>query len=629
MCGVVAITTKYPNNWDISQPLQSIRHRGEDDQGIYVSTNRDCYLGHVRLSILDLSKSGHQPMSDATGRFIISYNGEVYNYHDLKVDLENKYGTINWNSNTDTEVIIEGFARENVSFLDKLNGIFSLVIYDVQERLSYVLRDPLGIKPMFFTEQFGAVFFCSELKGLLAISELKLTLRHDSLAAQLAFMYVPEPHTLYCEVEKTQPGVCFVYKYGCLVSSIPLFSHLVSGSFFSTEDEAISELQQTFSTAVRRQLVSDVPVSLFLSGGLDSSAVAREAVYSGAKVKDAYTIAFSADDRKFDAQSDDLHYAHLMANRLGINLEVITAKQDMLSILPEVIQFMDDGFTDPAAINTYIMCDAARKNGIKVILSGQGADEHLGGYRRYLAEKILNNIPAPLRSVLSLFAKILPEQISGRFNAINRRIKRIGALSGKSIHNRIFSMYSWAEPREINNLFVGQIGSSYKFELLKLYDLYSDNDIVDAMMYIDHQYDLMSLNLCYTDRMSMANGVEARVPFLDFDLIRVMNSIPAKLKVKGQHGKYVFKKAMEAYLPHEIIYREKAGFGLPIRAWMSNSKDLLSHYLDKTKIEQQGIFNSSVIDQLLQEQYQGKKDNSYLLLTLLTQQIWLDNRGIY
>jgi len=286
MCGIIAISSPVDRNISLKSSILEIHHRGPDDSGEYISSAGDCSLGQVRLSILDLSVAGHQPMADKSGRFVITYNGEVYNYRNLKSSLVKKYGDIDWRSETDTEVIIEGFAREGITFLDKLNGIFSLVIYDKQQRKMYVLRDPIGIKPLFVTTQNGVVYFCSELKGLLAIQDLNRTLRHKSLADQISFMYVPEPYTMYKEFNKVQPGVCFTYQYGSLISSVPLFSHLVPvDTALSNENEAIEMLQETFSTAVQRQLVSDVPVSLFLSGGLDSSAIAISLPNSPAQQK--------------------------------------------------------------------------------------------------------------------------------------------------------------------------------------------------------------------------------------------------------------------------------------------------------------------------------------------------------
>ncbi len=615
-------------SFPIVRSLTEINHRGPDDQGSFVSKDGDCHLGHVRLSILDLSSAGRQPMEDASGRYVISYNGEVYNYIDLKGYLQRRHGRIEWKTGTDTEVVLEGFAREGVSFLERLNGIFAISIYDKSEKLLYVLRDPMGIKPLFVTEQSQGTFFCSEMKGLLVYPFLRRTLRLRSLGEQLAFMYVPEPHTLFEEISKIIPGICFIYHNGRLKESRQLFSRLGGVTFRLNEDDTAEALKEALELAVKRQLMGDVPASLFLSGGLDSSAIAYFAVKNAANLKDAYTISFKGEDSRHDAQSDDSYYASLMARELGLSLKVITANRNLLDLLPEIKMFMEDGFSDPAAINTYLICAGARNNGIKVMLSGQGADEYLGGYRRYMAEKMLRTIPETLRITLAKAGGLLPERLPGRFNSINRRLKRLASLAGQNSDARMLGLYTWAAPDFISKLFLDgkqfQIGA----EFLDLYRSFQGREVIETMMLLDHHYDLMSLNLCYTDRLSMAVGVETRVPFLDFDLVCLMNSIPVKMKVRGRQGKYIFKKAMESYLPREVIYREKAGFGLPIRAWMTNKNGLLGSYLESSRIRRQGIFDASEIERIVKEHFNGFRDHSYVLFTLLMQQIWLEAKSI-
>jgi asparagine synthase (glutamine-hydrolysing) len=626
MCGIVAISAPDARRFPMDGALAVTGHRGPDDRGIYVSDGGDCAIGHNRLSIFDLSCAGHQPMWDHSGRYVLTYNGEVYNFRDLRAELEARHGAIAWISGSDTEVVIEGFAREGIAFFDRMNGIFALAIYDTHERVMHVLRDPLGIKPLVMTEQHGAVFFCSELQGLLAMPRLARTLRRESFAEQIAFMYVPEPHTLFHEFRKVEPGVCLSYRAGRLIARRPLFTWLDDAPKIVGEREAIEQLRHAFAEAIGRQVAADVPVSLFLSGGLDSSVVAEQAIRSGADIRDAYTIAFSDADRRRDAQSDDLRYARIMAERLGIKLKVIEAEADFLNMLPELSRFMD-GFSDPAAINTYLICAAARRQGIKVMLSGQGADEFLGGYRRYFAERALQRMPGAIRFSLSAASGMLPANLPGKLNAVNRRLKRFAMLAAQSPRNRILGLYSWATPATIDQMFVEPLAGHPEDEFLALLAGLDHGDCVDTMMAIDRRYDLLSLNLTYTDRMSMAVGVEARVPFLDFELVRVMNAIPASLKVKGSQGKYALKKAMEPWLPHEIVYRSKAGFGLPIRAWMDKSSELLDRYLNRPRIERQGIFNGATIDRLRQEQASGAADHANVLLTLLTQQIGLDTLG--
>jgi len=565
-------------------------------------------------------------MTDASARFVISYNGEVYNYRDLKRYLVERHGSIAWKSDTDTEVIVEGFAREGVDFLNLLNGIFALAIYDAETRLLHVLRDPLGIKPLFVTRQLGATFFCSELKGLLAIPGLARTLREESLADQLAFMYVPEPNTLYREFEKVEPGVCLSYREGERISAQPLFDHLREPLEFSSEGDAIERLRAAFSTAVRRQLVADVPVSLFLSGGLDSSAVAQEAVRSGANIKDAYTIAFSDADRERDEQSDDLRYARIMAERLGLELRVVPATEDFIDILPKLMPFMEDGFTDPAAINTYVISSGARCAGNKVMLSGQGADEYLGGYRRYLAEAMLCRLPGWSRPALANALSFASLGLSKLGDGARRRLSRLARLVEQSAEARLVAMYTWTDAATIQELLPAPEVWSGAAALQATFDCFAGEETLAALMKMDQRYDLMSLNLCYTDRMSMATGVEARVPFLDFELVRIMNALPVGLKVKGWQGKYVLKKAMEPLLPREIIYREKAGFGLPIRAWLRNNPAMMNMYLDEKRLERQGLFRSAAVRRLLVEQLSGHADHAYTLFTLLCQQVWLDTQ---
>lgn len=624
MCGIIAVSTSQNLSFSMEPVLQSISHRGPDDNGSWNSEGGDCHLGHVRLSIVDLSSNGHQPMTDLSGRFVMVYNGEVYNFQNLKGELESKYGEISWRSHSDSEVIIEGFAREGVSFLSKLNGIFALAIYELKTSKLFLLRDPLGIKPLYYTAQNGSVYFSSEVKGLLAFPGIKRSVRKQSLADVLTFMYVPEPHTMYNEIFKLEPGQYYCFERGIEVGSNHLFEHLSEPMIVNSESDLIEQFQETFALSVKRQLMGDVPVSLFLSGGLDSSAVAYETVKQGAQVKDAYTIAFNSEDAKYDGQSDDLHYAKVVSDKLGIKLNVIEAKQNLLEMLPELSPYMEDGLADPACINTYIIAKAARDNGVKVMLSGQGADEFLGGYRRYMAEKMFRKMPPIALKGLALSGKFIPTTLPGRFNDKVRRIKKLTNTASLPVNERLLSLYMWNTPKAQAGLFKSahdiSIGQAHIDEFTRLENL----NIVDAMMKVDQKFDLMSLNLAYTDKMSMMTGLEARVPFLDFDLVRLMNSVPLDLKLRNGTQKYILKKAMEPFLPHEVIYRQKAGFALPIRAWLNKPSHLTGHYFDPKRIERQGIFCPHTLSTMCREQFAGQRDHTYTLFAMLSLQIWLD-----
>lgn len=627
MCGIVAVSSEGRTRYVNETILQSIKHRGPDDQGMFMSDSGDCELGHTRLSIRDLSDFGHQPMSDQSERYTLVYNGEIYNHESLRCELERKHGSIFWRSSSDTEVILEGFVREGTDFLGKLNGIFAIAIYDGQLRRLYVLRDPLGVKPLYCLQQNGAQIFASEVKAIRQMDGVLTTLRKQSLADVLSLMYVPEPYTMFNEIRKLAPGVCYQFESGDLIGEAFLFPDLSGDPIHENESHVIELFKQTFSDAVKRQLIADVPVSLFLSGGLDSSAVAVETIRAGGNVKDAYTIHTPPNNMQLDQQSDDLSYAKLIAKQFGLDLKVVETTPNMLDLLPSLSHFMEDGIADPAAINTYLICSAARDQGVKVMLSGQGADEYLGGYRRYLAEHLYRQIPKSVRGLMSLFGHLIPHSVPGSLNASARRIKKFMEMGSLDDKDRLVQAYIWADEAKVIDLFLDSEGIGVGLDHKREFALNKDSDIIDSMMLADQKFDLRSLNLAYTDKMSMAVGVEARVPFLDFELVKLMNSMPTKLKMKGYTQKYVLKKAMEGRLPRDVIYRSKAGFSLPIRSWLSSSSPLLEHYFSERRIMQQGIFKFESLKRLLDEQFLGLKDNAYIIFSMLSLQIWLDDNS--
>lgn len=624
MCGIIATNSKPGSNLAIQDGLRSIKHRGPDDEGMFTSGEGDTSIGQVRLSIIDLSQAGHQPMFDGTGRYAMVYNGEVYNYDVLKAGLDQKYPGIAWKSTSDSEVILEGFVREGGAFLSKLNGIFAIIIYDQLKQELHVLRDPIGIKPLYITEQNSILYFCSELKGLLSFPNLQKTLRKQSLADQLAFMYVPEPFTMYEEYQKVQCGIHYVYSQGKQQSANPLFAHLDEPVSFSGEEDMTAQFGTVFSESVKRQLMADVPVSLLLSGGLDSSAVAYEAVKNGGNIHSAYTISFSQKDTLLDQQSPDLFYAEKMAKTLNLDLRVIQAESNFLSLLPELIPFLEDGISDPAAINTYLISKSARKDGIKVMLSGQGADEYLCGYRRYAAEKYLQGMFPPVKAALSGLYKMIPSSVPGKLNGVARRIKRFAEAAGKPEEERLPGYFMWADKNTIRNFFADKNGVAPGKDLIDFFDAHKNDNRLETMLKADQQFDLLALNLSYSDKMSMATGVELRVPFLDFEMVRLMNSVPISMKLKNGEQKYILKKAMEQRLPHEIIYRHKAGFALPIRSWFAEENPMFDQYFDEARIRKQGVFDGGAIAELYRQQKSRKKDNSYALFAILCQQIWLE-----
>lgn len=625
MCGIFAVSSSSKLEVNTQNLLHSMAHRGPDANGSFVSELQSTHLGHVRLSILDLSDAGKQPMPDHSGRYMLSYNGEVYNSPELRRDLESQFGDIPWRSTSDTEVIVEGYARLGKAFLSRLNGMFALAIYDKQDDTTLLLRDPVGIKPLYLYQSANFIAAASEVKVLKQLPEVSLTLRRQSIVDSVSFMYVPEPHTMYEEVTKVEPGKYYICRAGSIVDSGELYQFLNDPIAFNSDEEWVEELDARLAKAVKSQLNADVPVSLFLSGGLDSSLVTAMAKRHEGIVSDAYTISFSAEDAKYDGQSDDLHYARIMADKFGIKLNVIQAEKNLLNLLPEMMPFLEDGIADPAAINTWLICKGARENGIKVLLSGQGADEYIGGYRRYLAEAMMQKMPDALLKLIGFGNKLLPSNLPGRLNGINRRLKRFGQAASMPIEDRLLSLYMWNDRPTTLNLFKNHKDLLVGDDHLSLFRSLSGIDTVSKMMKVDQKYDLMSLNLAYTDKMSMMASVETRVPFLDFDVVQLCNALPASLKLRGKQQKYALKKVAESYLPHEVIYRQKAGFALPIRSWFKSQQELVEDYLSTDMIKRTDVFDIASIERVKQEQAKGTKDHSYTLFSLLCMQIWLND----
>jgi asparagine synthase (glutamine-hydrolysing) len=564
-------------------------------------------------------------MSDASGRYVISFNGEIYNYRELKLALEREFGAIDWRSSTDTEVLLEGVARCGLSFLDRLNGIFAIALYDSVERELHVLRDPLGVKPLFWCEHAGAVLFASEIAALRGIEGVTLTPRPGAFAEQLAFMYVPEPGTAFQEVRKVEPGVLWSFRAGKKAGERRLFRWLDDAVVRGNERDLVGEFRRLFEAAVRRQLEADVPVSLMLSGGLDSSAIAAVAAIAGARIDSAYTIAVSDGDSAYDGQGSDVKAARFVAAEFGLRLHVVQAEERMLDLLPVAVAQLEEGICDPAAINGYVISRAASRRGVKVLLSGQGADELLCGYRRTYAETLLRKLPDRPRRAVGALAHCIPARMPGAFNAVSRRARRLASLAQLDGVDRLRAMYTWAPSERIAGLFVSppEQGWVREFEE-RVSALAVRRDVCGLMAGLDDEYDLRALNLAYCDRTSMAVGVEARVPFLDFDLVRFARALPSEMKLRGQTGKYILRRAMKGVLPDSVINRPKAGFGLPVRAWFRGESALVSRLCDEQRLRRQGLFRPAAVARLLEEQSEGREDWANLIYAFLSIQVWLD-----
>lgn len=626
MCGLVG----YIGNFDrelLTLMTASVEHRGPDDSGQWQSEDKFIGLGHRRLSILDLSSAGHQPMQTEDENFVMVYNGEVYNFKELKLELL-KSG-VTFHSETDTEVILKGIAKEGINYVKKLNGIFALAIFNKQDRTLYIVRDGLGVKPLYLGTTPKGYIFSSEMKSLLLEKSLSRELSERGIVNYLSFLWSPGSTTLLKYVEKILPGEVVCFKEGKLQErwffyDIPFSNKVLDIS----ESEAVSKLDSLLEQAVKRQMIADVPVGAFLSGGLDSSTLCYYASKETKGRLDCFTIDLSPDDLKKEGIVNDLPYAKKVADHLGVKLHTISVGSEAIEHLGRMIYHLDEPQADPAILNTLFIAELARKNNIKVLLSGSGGDDLFTGYRRHYAlmqEKYWADWPHILRKGLKLSTSALSSN-----QPFMRRIKKAFTYADLSSNDRLASYFLWCEPETVRNLLnkdrFSSIGSKDVLNpLLTTLDRLPDGvSDLNKMLYLECKHFLADHNLNYADKMTMAVGVEARVPFLDNDLVAFAATLPDHLKQKGTTGKYILKKTMEPYLPDEIIYRPKTGFGAPLRRWLKvELKNLVEHTLSEANITSRGIFNYEAVKKLVEEDRIGKRDASYTIFSLICLDMWM------
>ena len=625
MCGIIGISGKI-NEENLQKGVNLLSHRGPDDSGIFTDKELRIGLGHTRLSIQDLSSAGHQPMADNTGNVILVFNGEIYNFTELKLELEDKGYCFNGNS--DTEVLLNLYIEFGKEMFTRLNGIFALAIWDKRNASLLIARDALGVKPLYYSKiKTGSIAFASELKALLKLLPSNKELDIESINRYLAFLWCPGSGTPLKSVKKLLPGEAIIIKDGSIVESwlwyeLPIFSKPKKNL---SKKHAISGIDKYLRRAVHRQMVSDVPLGAFLSGGLDSSAIV-----SFAKEKDPDIRCFTIDTKGDQDQGivDDLPYAKRVAKHLNVSLDVVTIdSHKMANDLESMVIQLDEPLADPAALNVLYISKLAREQGIKVLLSGAGGDDLFTGYRRHYAlqlERYWAWMPKSARIRLEDFTSNIKVNSS-----IHRRVAKMFNGAGSDSLNRLINYFRWSGDTVLQSLYSPDFrqelatsnANQVMFDFLE--PIITDTSSLDQMLALEQRFFLADHNLIYTDKMSMAEGVEVRTPFLDLDLVEFSAKIPNRLKQKGSIGKWVFKRAMEPYLPKEIIYRPKTGFGAPLRTWIKNDlREMLKDLLSSDSINKRGLFSAKAVQQLILDNENGKIDASYTLLSLLCIEIW-------
>ena len=621
MCGIAGFLN-YDYRHDYFRQVNRIQiHRGPDHQGSWFSG--PIALFHQRLSIIDLSEKANQPFEKEG--LVIIYNGEIYNYPELRKELkENR--RINFITHSDTEVILELYRIHGVNCLHLLRGMYAFAIVDIQKKSLFLARDPFGIKPLFYTSQGKKFAFASELKTLIFSPDFNKKINTYALAGSMNYLWVPGNDCIFSGCNKLPAGSFLNADYNGNIEIQQYYQPDTRTADFD-EEELIDLLDHQISDSVNKHMVSDVPVSAFLSGGLDSSLISVLARKIGALT--TYTIKFADKDKKAEQMPDDSLFARKVAKKFDLDHHEIVISPEITRELPHLIYHLDEPLGDPAAINTYLICKAAKENGSKVLLSGMGADELFFGYRRQKAllwALKYRNIPKSIKQIVSSGIQYIPVRIGNRGVKPVRWAKRFLSFANLPESDAYMRSYSYYDEDALNNLFVKDMSN----EINRLYNDHrqvfhslSDKSVINQMCYTDMHMFMQGLNLTYTDRASMAASVEVRVPFIDTHVAKLAMSIPGELKFRKQESKYILKKVAERYLPHDVVYRPKASFGAPIRSWISGDlREMVDDLLSEGNVNKRGIFNPIFVKDLINSDRNGSEDQAYQIYHLLTIELW-------
>jgi asparagine synthase (glutamine-hydrolysing) len=612
MCGIAGIFSlkDKPSQHDLGVLSDCLAHRGPDAEGTYM--HDAVALAHRRLSILDLSENGNQPMFSHNSRYVMVYNGEIYNYREIANELRVKNPTIQFHSSSDSEIILEAFAQWGSDFVHRLNGMFAICIYDTKETALYIFRDRVGIKPVFYFNDPDNFYFSSELPGLEKILPKQADFDLNAIYLFLSYGCIPAPYSIYKNIKKLDPGSYLILKNGSLTirKYWDINQHLKSSPTITDDKKAIVLLSDLLKSSVQYQLVSDVPVGIFLSGGIDSSLITALATgFSNVRVN---TFTIGIDDKKYDESV----YAKKIANYLGTNhheyiLNVSEAKNELLNCM----DLFGEPFADSSALPTYLVSKLS-KDVVKVVLSGEGGDELFYGYGRYKwAERLSNPLIRNSASLIKRILKAYPKYAAklGYFNksaAFNSNIFSVDQLLFESYELEKFLKYSGLDlaEREVESAHYKGMDSASVFDFYN----YLPADL-----------------LVKIDRCTMANSIEARVPFLDHRVVSCAYSIHKSLKVKGKTQKYILKEILNQYVPAKYFDRPKKGFSIPLEEWLKKDLSFLidEHINDKTLERLDFIYRDKAeIKGLVQRFRNGESSLYYRIWCIILLNRWFEKR---
>ncbi len=614
-------------------------HRGPDDAGLWEQRFPDgsyIGLGSRRLAILDLSASGHMPMANADRSVVITYNGEIYNFADLRAELEGK--GYRFSSDTDTEVVLHLYEEEGPDCVKRLNGIFAFAICDTRAAtpILFVARDHFGVKPFYYWYRGRQMAFASEIKALLEVPGIRAELDPESLHQYLTFLWVPDPKTMFREIFKLPAGHYAVLKAGEL--SLTRYWDLTfpskDHSYAKSEKSLAQEIRERFRHSVEAQMISDVPIGAFLSAGLDSSSIVALMSRATSQPVRTYTITFPPKYRVGETTLDDPRVAARLARKLGCENQQIVVEPDVAALLPQLTWHMDEPTADPAIIPAYLVCREARKQAT-VLLSGVGGDELFAGYRKHVAHywaEHYRRLPGIFRGALEPAILNLPALRGTALKGPARLARKMARSASLSPSERFVMNCTYLDREQKSGLysedFAAQLdGADPATQHRSCFAQVEHADFLNQMLYLDTKIFMVSLNLTYNDKMSMASSVEVRVPFLDRELAEfVAWNVPPHLKLKGKlrpTTKYIFREAMKDILPHEVLQQPKAGFAAPVDYWLAHDlREMVDDLLSESQIQKRGLFRPERVRALVDEQRRGAHDWSMQIWQFLTLELW-------
>ena len=641
-CGVWNTNDKKVNQDYLSLMSEKLIHRGPDDHGVWIDKQVPFAFTHRRLSILDLSSAGHQPMLSSCKRYILVYNGEIYNHLNLRKKIEERFGSQKWIGNSDTETLITSIMYYGIEkSLKYISGMFSIALWDIKKKELILARDRIGEKPLYYGYNNNIFFFGSELKSLLANPEFKAQINRDSVALQLRNAYIPAPYSIFKNIYKLLPGHYIKItqqdlKNNKLQDSQSYWTYIndaakqeknVSSLNIEIEQD---KLEKILLNTVKNQMISDVPLGAFLSGGIDSSTIVALMQSASFKPIKTFTIGFNED------QLNEAKYAKAIANHLGTDhTELYVSSSDIINTIDQLPVIYDEPFSDSSQIPTILVSNLAKKN-VSVSLSGDGGDELFSGYNRYkISEKfwnVLSKIPHPMRQIISSGIQSVPPKYWNTFSnltTLGKKYNNFGdkmhkgskVLESKNLYEVYYKLISnWENPTAVvlNSNEPNTLLTTLKSKLTE-FNNQEKMMILDSLTYLPDDI------LVKVDRAGMSTSLETRMPFLDHELIEYVWKLPHSFKNRNGQGKWILRNILNKYVPKQLTNRSKMGFAIPIDTWLRGPlREWAENLLNERKIKQEGYLNANLVSNKWYEHLSGKRNWSGLLWNVLMFQSWIE-----